>query len=826
MIHLLGILALACGPASAASEGSDGTGALALDRRPDLLVSVSVPEGSRDKVVPGAIPLGGDWRLMATVRGVRTWQTQLPVRPRTLFFRHPPPGMALLQREPDQPWKDARTLAHREGISGADRVDSWEFTSDLLRVRRPSSAGPPAAGEYAMRYQKAVEREQQLQRRSFDGSDADFVMRSLQLQDTTRHGLLLPAPATAHFRITVPPDAVFTAVPGIMPPELVAAGVRSDGATLVLTVDGTEVAREPLRVGEFRPVHYDISGWAGQQVDLALKVEPGLSSDLDYAFVAGPTVYTPQVDPPRVVILFVDTLRQDELSLYGYSRSTTPDLDAWAAGATVFDDARSVAPWTLPSTRGLLLGTQPERWGQVETLQERAAAAGWATGFMAGNVYLSSNFDMNRGWGTHRCINWPTADIEVARTRAWLNENADRPALVVLHTMDMHLPYTEPRAYRHIFAGDLPPELGSLDFQRNKVILAVAKIGEVGKQYVRDRYDNSLRFVNDQLGEFLGDLSPRDTVVFLSDHGEEFWDHNGYEHGHSLYDELLRVPLVIAGPGFPSGRVAAPVSLLDVAPTLATAMGLDTDGMTGLPLQGVLDGKLDSTLADRAIGFGRPLYGKRMWGVLEGNTKYTSLEGTERVFDLDADPGEHRDLVRTGKVDRDALAQAMSRAVERPVATVLRLLPARSGSVSALVVTAQVPGGIAEVWAAQDPLHLATVTIDTSVDSQATITWAGKARGQREVYLFPARPLAEVLPEIEMTVRHKGPAVALSHAQQSGWPQEWTGRSTPLFRGRAGGRAITVDYARVPLPDDDATALVGVDSELQQDLKSLGYVER
>ncbi|MCK6502312.1 sulfatase [Myxococcota bacterium] len=818
-------LALA-GAGARASTGAPATeGVLALDRRPDLLVEVDLPPSSREAEVQDTVEVPGGWLLVSTADGVRTWQAALPVRPRTLFFHRPPEGMELVRREAGQDWSQGRVVPHKNGLEDAHRADSWEFNAQVLRVRRPAAQGPPGPGEYAVRYPKAAERERDLQREAFDGTDADFVMRSFQVDDTTRHGLLLPAPARAAFDLQVPAGAVLSFSAGILPAEAALAGAHSDGAELVVKIDGAEVGRHPLREGAQEARRHDLSSWSGQQVRLELQVEPGPTRDLDYAFVASPVLYTPVVDPPRVVVLFVDTLRQDALSMYGYHRPTTPRLDAWAAGGTIFDQARSVAPWTLPSTRAMFLGTQPERWSEATTVQEQAARAGWATAFLSGNVYLSSNFEMDRGWGTHRCVNWPTADVQVRRARRWLAEHDDRPALLVLHLMDMHLPYTEPRAYRHRFAGEHFEALGDEQFQRSEVLKALSRIGDEGKQYIRDRYDNNLAFVDDQLGAFLDDLQPQDTVILLADHGEEFWDHGDFEHGHTLYDELLRVPLVVVGPGVPAGRSDLPVSLLDVAPTLATAMGLSTQGMTGRPLQGAADGSATAELVGRPIGFGRPLYGQRRWGVVDEGLKYTQHDGRERVYDLATDPGEARDLVTGGQAPVEALVQAMSEAVERPVVTVLRLVPSRSTSADDLVVTARVPGGVRRAWAAEDPMQTVAVQVESSVDNQVTITWKGRTSGDVEAYLLPELPLDQALPQLEITVQHRGPPTTLAPVQTVDWPQPWRGSPVTLLRGRSGGRTVAVDYARVPLPAEDATKLVGVDAELQEDLKALGYFE-
>ncbi|MCB9779460.1 MAG: sulfatase [Alphaproteobacteria bacterium] len=811
-------------PVDAADARVAGLQAISLDRRPELLSELTLPQESRGEVPEYVEIPASAWKLVSTVGKARMWEAPLPVRPRTLFFHRPPDDMALHQREDvAAPWSKARQLAHKAGIEDADDVATWEFSTHAVRVRRLASNGRPRDGEYAVTYSKAVEREHDLHPDLFEGEEEEFVFRSAQVDDTTRHGLYLPAPARAVFEVEVPEGAVFDLSPGILPPEATPPGARSDGAELIVAIDGQEVARQPVHVGWFDDLRVDLSAWAGQQVQLSLQVDPGDSAELDYVFVATPTVHRPMAAPPRVVIVFIDTMRQDGMSLYGYERPTSPHLDAWAEDAAVFETARSVAPWTLPSTRAMFLGDQPERWDAQTTLQERAAQAGWATAFMSGNVYLSSNFAMDRGWGTHRCINWPTADIQVDRALEWLDAHPDRAALLTLHFMDMHLPYTEPRAYRRIWAGDRPAVLSSDDFQRKEVVADVRKLGDDGKQYVRDRYDQNLRFIDDELHRFMQALGPDDTVVIMADHGEEFWDHNGFEHGHTLYEELLRVPLVVKGPGLAAGRYDAPVSLMDIAPTLARVMGLDDDGMFGMPLQGVADGTAAAAFAARPVGIGRPLYGNRAWGVISRDHKYWAEDGRERLYDLATDPGEGRDLVARSGASTEPWRHDLGPGVDRPAAVALRIEGMREQSDRPLSVRVVVPGGIAEAWAGDDPLDYSTLSVEKRGEDEVVFTWGGKSRGSREAYVLPRAPIEEVAGSVQVFGRTTGAEAAVAPSADLAALGPYVGRRDVLWRGSVGGRRFEIDRTVAPVADTSRTALSGVDSELAEDLKALGY---
>jgi hypothetical protein len=343
-----------------------------LDRHPERVVSMDITEQSRETVGKGA-PVKGPWRIVHTIKGVRTWEAPIPVRPRTLFFHRPPSGMKLEWKKPDGKTK---RIKHVDGLAGTSRPNTWAFSADAIQVRRPVSSGVPGEGEYRVRYARAKTREQSLNRNMTDVSLADFVFRSVQVGDTNRHGLHLPAPSEIQFLVDVPSGGQLRFEAGILPPESAMAGAASDGATLSIQVhqSDTSTTLNTIAVTESFETHrVDLSAYAGQTITLGLNSSPGATSTLDYLFVAEPTVYTPQDNAPQVVLIFIDTLRADAMGLYGYERDTSPKLDAWAEDAAVFTQTRSVAPWTLPSARTMVTGTHPERWDKIDRLQDRLA---------------------------------------------------------------------------------------------------------------------------------------------------------------------------------------------------------------------------------------------------------------------------------------------------------------------------------------------------------------------------------------------------------------------------------------------------------------------
>ncbi len=814
----------ACGPASVAPPD---------DPRPVLALSVDVPFAGLtipDTSRPHApdptevVPLTG-W-----TRGDRvgSWRAPHPIRTRNLYFMRPSPGMRVTTAS-------GGDVAHEYlKVQGGQADEMWGYdeTGVTLMGER---AGAPQDAAYTFTYPRAVQRERRLNLATSGLSADDFVRATVQVGDhseISRQGLLLPAPAEAGWEVTLPEGAVLSFEVGMVPPEWRDAP-PSDGAvaTVTWTPQGgapVELYRARVDVGPFERVTVDLSAWSGTAGHLAFQTEPGPDARFDYVFFADPVVAPHRDTPRRVFLVFVDTLRPDHLGAYGYPRETSPALDAIAARGVRFDQARSIAPWTLPSARTMVTGNQPERYATSESLPTTLRAAGFATGMFAGNLYLGPNFDMHRGWGMHHIDLLPHAQDQLDKALAWLEGQEGRDVLMLLHLMDPHLPYKEPPAYREHFASvPRPPAIRTDLFHLPAVKRARPADGKE-RQYFLDRYDANIRYADDQLARLYEHVRPTDLVVFVSDHGEEFWDHGDFEHGHTLFEELLRVPMVMAGAGLPVGHaVDDPVSLLDVTPTILDVLGLlpedhDRDGTSLLPaMRG--DEAARRTLATRALAVGRPLYGAERWGVIDGPHKYTTHAGEESLFDLRADPTEKRDL----RDQRGDLAMAlrgrMGEALDREPVVALRLSNRIERRVlEDMTVTVKVPGGVTDIWTGNDPTEHSLACPSISEDGTTlTVTWPAPWRGAREVFAITARPLEEIANDLEI-VATAGEAT-LTPAVPDDQPFAPGGRRT-VTRGWVGGRSFAIGVAVVPTPVEGQDAVSGYDAETSGGLQAMGYV--
>ena len=405
--------------------------------------------------------------------------------------------------------------------------------------------------------------------------------------------------------------------------------------------------------------------------------------------------------PSSVILIVVDTLRADHLGTYGYERPTSPKLDAWAQDAAVFEYAFSTSPWTLPSFGTLFTGQLPSRhlagtfdhgadnrppdrsqFRQLDasllTLAEVATAAGFATAAVVNNAFLGPRFGVDRGFATYDFSpagnrKLRRADVVVDRALEWLRHHQEAPFFLVVHMFDPHMNYDPPDATRGFFSSQLPAT--GLPRITERIRATLRQGGELDRDYLIALYDEEILFVDSQLGRLFESLDADglgdDAVVVLtSDHGEELFDHDGFEHGHTVYNELLRVPMVVRGPGIRPARHGMPVSLLDVYPTVVAAFGQAGSGaLPGRSLWPVLS-EAAGSLPRRPAFAERTLYGVEHQAIIDWPYKLIRRAGVhaDQLFDLEADWNERHDVTTTRAAEvtrlRDGLSAVMADAAD------------------------------------------------------------------------------------------------------------------------------------------------------------------
>jgi arylsulfatase A-like enzyme len=300
--------------------------------------------------------------------------------------------------------------------------------------------------------------------------------------------------------------------------------------------------------------------------------------------------------PPDVVLVVVDTLRADSLGFAGHTRPTSPHLDQLAKEATWFSRAYSPSTWTLPATASLFTGQypfqhrvvhdwrDPDMFGRlvesIPNLPDRFREDGYRSAAFVNNAFLAPDFGLHKGFDTYdyegaALSNHRTAQQTVDTALDWLNAS-DQPALVVIHVMEPHADYTAPAPYAGRFTKDLPHTvtLPLGDVLVDALILETKSLSPQDRVFIRHAYDEEILTADAALGSLLEALRSRKgwdalRLVVTSDHGEEFWEFDRYEHGHTTRSVVTQVPLILKAPGVKPGRNQSVVDLTLVPDALA-----------------------------------------------------------------------------------------------------------------------------------------------------------------------------------------------------------------------------------------------------------------
>jgi len=402
---------------------------------------------------------------------------------------------------------------------------------------------------------------------------------------------------------------------------------------------------------------------------------------------------------PNILLITVDTLRSDRLSCYGNERATSPALDRFSRESVLFQRMTSNSPWTLPAMSSLFTGRLPSALGlgggparlpaAVPTLATSLAGQGYLTRAIATNPWLKRDFGFHRGFSAfthleeggvsgyqlkrmfwHRLLCGGQGDREskdriradqvTRRALQWLDQVPVRgqPFFLWLHYMDPHEPYSpKPVPAAGIYRGRFLHSSGLV-----RTILGGGLLEPADLDRLQRLYDEEILSWDRQLGRLISflrqrGLLERTVVVVTADHGEEFLEHGGMGHGHTLYDELLRVPLLVRLPGGDQGLAPwqTHVQLIDLYPTLLALAGTvrKAPGVQGRDLSALFEGVPDSLAAGLETG-GPPAV---LSEATQDAVNWKSLEMGDFKLILDRSSGRAR-LFRTdplggGEVDPD-----------------------------------------------------------------------------------------------------------------------------------------------------------------------------
>ncbi len=340
------------------------------------------------------------------------------------------------------------------------------------------------------------------------------------------------------------------------------------------------------------------AGWRDRRVSLAshsgrrsIRFETEYAGGVDRGFSlpvwANPTILAPDTRGdlgPNVLLISLDTLRADHLSLYGYERETSPFLrDTLGPRSSVFDAYVSTATTTDPSHMTMFTSLSPSVHGVADkltplqvpviTLAEVLRARGYATAAFTENGPLAHGRGFELGFEAYTenqspIFLLPPGQVKrtFAQARNWLENHDSQRFFLFLHTFQVHSPYEPPPGYRQLFDGD------------DSSAPTGGRSTRSAQELVSD-YDREIRFVDDELRSLFEWLDRRDltantVLVITSDHGEQFQEHGIQGHKAPPFEELTGIPLLVHGPGIPAGRrIAQPISQLDLMPSLLELIG-------------------------------------------------------------------------------------------------------------------------------------------------------------------------------------------------------------------------------------------------------------
>lgn len=513
-----------------------------------------------------------------------------------------------------------------------------------------------------------------------------WIRSDMTLKGQTRHGITLPAPATATWDLQIPTEAPQFKTWLAMEPAVLDAA-NADGAMVELAViEGDKrqiVAKKPVpaTTDDFTSWSADLSQWAGKKVRVQLAVQPKKNPVFDWVFMGSPEIWGAPVGAPKhVVVLAMDTTRPDHFGINGYPGDTTPEMDAIGRQSVMFDRAWSVAPRTRPAFRSASTGRLPLDAVGSTNLAEMFQDEGFATAGVVANVHLQPRFDFDHGFDWWHYKNNNDADKQVDLALEWLRENQDRDTFLFLHFMDPHLPYRAPDDFEFMYV-DQPDESLPDRYTRWEVNRWASndQVSEVRKAHLEGKYQGEMTFMSQEIGRLFREMDklPGDGVTILhTDHGEEFFEHGGFEHNHSLFDEVTRVVLWVRPKGGLSAghRLEVPASVMDIVPTLTDMLGFDnTPKSDGQSLASWLDGE-DSGDWSRPLPVAYLQYETERWGVVFDDHKYIlhTGSGLEELYAMD-DSDEEQTNLAEGGIDLQPYRDALSTAHGVPVKPGMRI---------------------------------------------------------------------------------------------------------------------------------------------------------
>lgn len=540
------------------------------------------------------------------------------------------------------------------------------------------------------------------------GENPFLLKKKLKIGLVEINTLLAPPKSIYRFVLEIPEHGILEFTYGIRrDAEFVQKrkGKRVTEFSISLDSEGetTEIFKNTLslKLDESLAFDYrriDLSNHEGKKVSISF-VTRGSENALACWF--NPVVYSPRQDTKNVILISLDTLRPDHLGCYGYSRDTSPSIDSLSQESVLFQNTFATSPWTLPSHVSMLtslncINHQVYHIDQtmnpsISTLADILRTKDYFTGAITGGGYVSGLYGFSKGFDSYHVrgaiLEKNAAEIGCRYALEWINRHKDRNFFLFLHTYQIHTPYDSPPPYCSLFLEEdsklTQVDLGRLRFNHeNRYRRAAADL----RQNIIDVYDGEIRYTDEFLINPLLerlkklDLYDDTMIILTSDHGEEFYEHGSWEHTNSVYNETIKIPLIIKffNSEYAGKKIEKFARIIDIMPTILDALGIDPpkhhlDGESLLALlsseeqenrERIFICELASNVMQRHVPKKVAINREKHKFILNQDYKPEDLAyfsspppdtNPMEVFDLEADPDELENKVR----ENPRLAQAL-----------------------------------------------------------------------------------------------------------------------------------------------------------------------
>jgi arylsulfatase A-like enzyme len=495
-----------------------------------------------------------------------------------------------------------------------------------------------------------VEAEAVYDRVAFQSFRKDGLLASpITMSGETRRALTPPLPSRLSFDIRVPPDPTLRFAIGS---KILGDAVVWPAVDFILSIDTGrdeqvlfEESVRRARPNQWFDREVDLKPWSGKNVRLTFETRLHRTAGRVPWTARGvlPVWGNPVLlneswrgRRPNIILISVDCLRPDHMSAYGYERLTTPHIDAMVEDGVLFENATSTSTWTLPGHMSMLTGLPPSlhranKWEKLDSsipyLAEILASSGYQVDGIASWVYVSQAFGFERGFHLYRVLDQPRADRVIDEALDLVRRARGANQFLFIHLFDPHWPYLPPVEFRESFAARPPDISGLLDTIGKRI--APTRDDQI--QQAKDLYDAEIAFVDREIGRFLGELEAaglydESLIILTADHGEAFWEHGHWQHTDTLFDEIIRVPMIVKWPGSSMrGRCGAQVNLVDLFPTFVESAGIDYTHGRGENLK--------ARFEDCAqVSSHRNVISENTWRSPEGSTMKISLRSPQYKY--------------------------------------------------------------------------------------------------------------------------------------------------------------------------------------------------